>query len=187
MHTAELLDASQSVLLVIDMQQRLLQAIPQPRREELLTHSEWLIHSAKLLNIPILTTEQYPKGLGKTDNKIMTALDGLPVIEKTCFSCYQSNPFTEQLNTLKRKHVVLCGIETHVCVLQTAHELAAEGYRCFIAEDATASRSIKHHSNALNRLARVESIIISNVESVMFEWLRDANHSEFKTISKLLK
>jgi len=190
MPAAELLDAHQSVLVVIDMQQRLLDAIPSPYREELIKHCRWLIHSAQRLNIPILTTEQYPKGLGKTDEKISAILNDTPVIEKTCFSCSQSNSFTKQLTALNRQQVVLCGVETHVCVLQTAYELSAKEYQVFLAEDATASRSEHHHSNALSRLANIKSatpITISNVESVMFEWLRDASHSEFKNISKLLK
>jgi len=186
MPTVELLDASQSVLVIIDMQQRLLQAIPPQPREKVLTHSEWLIISAKLLDIPVLATEQYPKGLGKTDENISHLLSDTPVIEKTCFSCYASAPFAKQLSELKRKQIVLCGIETHVCVLQTAYELHAQGFHVFLVEDATASRTIQNHRNAIARLASV-NMTISNVESVMFEWLRDANHSEFKTISRLLK
>ena len=186
MPAAELLDASQSVLVIIDVQQRLLQAIPQEPREKLLIHSDWLITSAKLLDIPVLVTEQYPKGLGKTDERISQTLDDSPIVEKTCFSCYRSAPFAEQLSNLKRKQIVLCGIETHVCVLQTAYELVAQGYSVFLVEDATTSRTIQHHRNAIARLANINTTI-SNVESVMFEWLRDANHSEFKAISRLLK
>lgn len=186
MPPAELLDASQSVLVVIDIQQRLLQALPQQPREQVLTHTNWLLTAAKLLNIPILVTEQYPKGLGKTDKRIMNTLGDITVTEKTCFSCYRSAPFVAQLSSLKRKQVVLCGIETHVCVLQTAYELVAAGYQVFVTEDATASRTKQHHRNAIARLANINTSV-SNVESVMFEWLRDANHAEFKTISRLIK
>jgi nicotinamidase-related amidase len=186
MPTAELIDVNQSVLVIIDVQQRLLQAIPQEPREKLLTHSNWLITSAKLLNIPVLVTEQYPKGLGKTDERISQILDHSPVVEKTCFSGYRSAVFSEQLSSFKRKQIVLCGIETHVCVLQTAYELLAGGHHVFLVEDATASRNIQHHRNAVARLANINTTIC-NVESVMFEWLRDANHSEFKSISRLLK
>ena len=186
MQPAELLDSSQSVLVIIDVQQRLLQAIPQEPRETLLRHSEWLLVSARRLNIPILATEQYPQGLGKTDDNINRVLGGAAILEKTCFSCYRSASFVDQLSSFKRKQIVLCGIETHVCVLQTAYELIAGGYHVFLVEDATASRTRQHHRNAIARLANINTTI-TNVESVMFEWLRDANHAEFKTISRLLK
>ncbi len=185
-HGHGLLDRQNSVLVVIDIQERLLGAMPEQPRKQLLKNTGILIEAAGELDIPVLHTEQYPKGLGKTDTRLQAALPDRTAHEKTCFSCQQAKSFAEALAGLKHRQVVLTGMESHVCVLQTAIELRQAGYTVFAVEDAMASRRHSHHKNALQRLPQ-NDVDISNVESVLFEWLRDASHPAFKMLSALIR
>lgn len=110
----------------------------------------------------------------------------MPVIAKTVFSCHRCDSWREQLQATQRKQLILVGIETHICILQTALEAHAAGFEVFVVEDATASRSFNNKFNAIARL-RAAGIQITNTESVLFEWLQDANHPAFKSISKLIR
>lgn len=182
-----LCDAQQSQLLIIDVQEKLVNALPPVCVDEMLRSCELLINAAQLLNIPILHSEQYPQGLGRTQpniaNKIHTQSTA---VEKTCFSCASAAGIIGQLNHSDREQVIIVGIEAHICVLQTACELFDLGYDIFIAEDGICSRKDTHRTNAIARL-RQAGVIISNSESIVFEWLRDAQHPHFKTIAKLLR
>lgn len=179
-------NSENSVLVIIDVQQKLAQAMPDGVQERLNKQIKILLTAAKVLNIPVIVTEQYPKGLGPTESVLQ---DNLPVgtktIEKTCFSCMQSEDFRLQLAATLRKQVVVVGMETHICVLQSAMSLVAEGYSVHVAEDAVCSRSKANQYNAIQRM-RHSGVVISNVESVLFEWLGDASHGEFKMLAKLI-
>jgi len=124
--------------------------------------------------------------LGATEAALLDKLPaGSPVIEKTCFSCMQSEAFREQIAATHCKQVILVGMETHICILQTAIALVAENYSVHVVEDAVSSRSKSNQYNALQRM-RHAGVVISNVESVLFEWLGDASHPQFKTLAKLI-
>jgi len=181
-----LAEAEHSLLLVIDIQTRLAQAIPEKPRQQMFKHVGMLGTAAQLLNLPVLCSEQYPSGLGPTEPSVLAQLPELNCMEKTCFSCMQSEDFVTHLHRYARQQIILCGMESHVCVLQTALQLQQRGYRVFVVQDAIAARHKHQHLNAVSRMQQ-SGIIMSNVESVMFEWLRDSQHPNFKAISQLLR
>lgn len=182
-----LCDAQASQLVVIDIQERLASAMPEKVLGRVMDNTALLLQAANLLDVAVLNTEQYPKGLGETRHEISQHRpDKVSVIEKTCFACTGSPGFTNRLSKQRRPQIILTGIETHVCVLQTAVELLEQGFQVFVVEDAICSRDKKNHKNAIKRL-RTAGVTITNTESVIFEWLRDAQHEHFKTISKLIK
>lgn len=176
-----------SLLLVVDIQQKLLAAMPQTSTDKLITQSEYLLQAAGLLSIPVFYTEQYPDGLGPTTERIRQVLpETAHYFDKTQFSCCGSPDFREQIRASHKRQVVLAGIESHVCVLQTALELQDDGLEVFVAADATCSRSTDNWHNAMARLSQA-GVTVTNTESVLFEWVRDARHEQFKTISAFIK
>ncbi len=178
--------ADQSILLIIDVQERLTAAMPDGVKERVIERIGILQTAAKTLSIPMVVTEQYPKGLGHTERAIHAQFgDEAIVCEKTSFSCLAEPSVAEHLSQLDRQQVILVGMETHICVLQTALELKAAGYQVFVVEDAVSSRAKCNQYNALQRL-RQNDVVISNVESVVFEWLENANNAAFKTLAKLI-
>lgn len=182
-----LLQSQQSQLIIIDQQSRLGAAMPEADWQQVLRHSSRLLQAANALNIPVLLSEQYPKGLGATDAEIKNLLaDNHQRFEKTEFSCCANAAYQQQLINNKHNQLILTGMETHVCVLQTAIEAMDSGFEVFVVEDAVCSRDSSHKHNALQRL-RQAGVIITNHESVLFEWMRDARHEQFKFISSLLK
>lgn len=184
---APLCRQNDSLLLSIDMQQRLLAAMPEASTEKILAQSERLLQAAGLLSITVLYTEQYPTGLGPTVERIKQALpENANYFDKTQFSCCGAPDFREQLRDSHKRQTVLIGVESHVCVLQTALELLDDGLEVFVVADATCSRNSDNWHNAMSRL-RQAGVTVTNTESVLFEWLRDASHEHFKTISALLK
>lgn len=178
--------SEKSQLVVIDMQARLLNAMAEDERSNVLAACETLVKSAGLLEVPVIVSEQYPAGLGHTDSAIANLLHEVDVIEKTCFSCNSSEKFKQQADKENREQVVLCGIEAHVCVLQTALEMIESGKTVFVVEDAVCSRNRSNKQNALARI-QLAGGIVTNVESVLFEWLRDAAHPQFKAVSALIR
>ncbi len=145
------------------------------------------MEAATRLSIPVLVTEQYPKGLGPTAGQVVEMLPGsTPRFEKTSFSCAGTEPFATMLEASGRTQVILAGMEAHVCVLQSTLELRAVRQGVFVVEDACCSRNQEHHANAMHRL-RAAGVVVTNTESVVFEWLRDARHEHFKAVSALLR
>jgi isochorismate hydrolase len=146
-----------------------------------------LITAANQLDIPMLVTEQYPQGLGATEERVSNSFSlSTPIFAKTGFSCCASDSFCEALQTSERRQVILVGQETHVCILQTALELLQRGHDVFVVIDAVSSRNPEHKTNALQRMQQQGATLV-NVESVLFEWLRSASHPQFKAISALLR
>ena len=181
-----LCDAAQSVLLISDLQPRLLAAMSTSAQEALRRNAGVLLTAADKLGIPIIATEQYPQGLGHTVPEIADKLTGASeIFEKTCFSACGARDCKDALVHSGRTQVVLLGVEAHICVLQTAFDLK-DKFSVFVVGDAVYSRAEGHRQNALARM-RTGGIIISNTESVLFEWLRNANHKHFKTLSGLVK
>ena len=178
----QLLSKSASRLLVVDVQQKLLDHIPVA--ETLVENCRRLIRGAQVLDVPVAATEQYPAGLGPTAEVLADLLEEIP--EKLRFSCAESldwDPAGEV--DAGRDQVVVCGIETHVCVIQTALDLAAQGFRVFVPADAVASRHKLDWKTALGRLAD-SGITVLTTESVLFEWCEVAGTDEFRQISRLV-
>jgi len=182
----ELLSQSNSVLVLVDIQQRLVEAMPDTTALDLIKSAQILSEAAHTLAVPILVTEQYPKGLGATVTELKSTLDDCSIIiEKTHFSCAKVEAFAEYLESSGRKQVILAGMESHICILQTALDLQAQGFQVYVIEDAVCSRTNENKKNALQRLQQA-NVVITNVESTLFEWLGDARHPDFKAVSKLI-
>lgn len=183
-----LCNKNDSCLLVIDIQTRLTAAMPAKVLDRLKRNSGMLLKTANLLSIPVFATQQYPKGLGPVEPDIAAILpDTHKLYEKTCFSCANMDQFMSDLSDSGRNQVILIGLEAHVCVLQTAIDLYhTSGYNVFVVLDAVCSRQRENYENAMQRLQH-SGITVCNSESVLFEWLRDANHPQFKTVSTLLR
>ncbi len=178
-----LCNAEQSLLLIVDMQNRLSAVMPEVDAQMVLDNCKNLMHAAGILNIPVLLTEQYPKGLGPTDSRLTERFpERCRILEKTGFSCCASKSFNQALADSHCSQVILAGQESHVCVLQTAMSLLHQGLQVFVVEDAVCSRKAGHKYYALQRMQQ-QGAIISNYESVLFEWLKDASHPAFKSIA----
>ena len=183
----KLCHAQHSLLLIIDVQERLASAMPEKIAAKVIKNNSILLDAAKELNIPVIHSEQYPKGLGHTMPSLslkITNSDNL--ITKTSFACSNSDGFDELIAQQKKQQIIISGIESHICVLQSALHLQRQGYSVYVVEDAACSRKKLNHKNAIERL-RHSGVIVSNVESVIFEWLEDANHPKFKTLSNLIR
>lgn len=179
-----LIDPNTSSLLVIDVQARLLPKMAAAR--DVVDNVTVLLKAAARLDIPVLVSEQYRKGLGTTVAELQPLLPSGNVIEKLAFSCLGENAFATRLRDLGRAQAVVAGIEAHVCVLQTAEQLLENGVRVFVVADATSSRVPASHARALERLRAAGAVIVTT-EMVVFEWLRRAGTPEFKEISALIK
>lgn len=174
-----------SQVALIDVQEKLCAAMPQQALQALLKNCDILIQAAQLLDIPTIYTEQYPKGLGGTLPELAQRLEPAMRVEKTCFSCCEESTFVDLLDDT-RSQIVLAGMEAHICILQTALQLQDMGRQVFVVEDAVLSRNSANHANAMARL-RQAGVIVSNTESVVFEWLKVAQGDTFKQISRLLR
>ncbi len=176
--------AADSLLVIIDIQTRLGAAMPGGVRDRVVENAASLAQAASTLAIPLVVTRQYPQGLGDTEPDI--PVTAAAVIDKTVFSCFRSEEFRHALENHGRPQIVLAGMESHICVLQTALDLQAAGYQVFVAEDAVCSRSVANHRNAMSRLEQA-GVMLTNSESCLFEWLEDAAHPQFKQLSSLIK
>jgi nicotinamidase-related amidase len=179
-----MLEIESTILIVIDVQEKLLPVIH--RKEDLTANIVKLIRGIQVLEIPLIVTEQYPKGLGGTISEIAELIPGIEALPKTCFSCYRNEGFKKALDACGRKQVLICGIETHVCVYQTAIELKQAGYEVYVVADAVSSRTVENKGIGLN-LMRQMGIIVTGTETVLFELVKKAEGEKFKTISKIVK
>jgi nicotinamidase-related amidase len=176
-----LLNKDDSLLLLIDVQEKLTPAVL--KCDELITRCEWLLKLAKKVNVPILVSEQYPQGLGSTLKQFHPYFNQQECIDKVCFSCMGEPKYKEHLQRLQKKQLILIGIETHVCVLQTALEMKNEDYDVFVVADAVSCRGKQNMKYGLKRM-REEGVRLVTSEMVFFEWLRQAGSPEFKALSK---
>jgi nicotinamidase-related amidase len=182
-----LLSARESVLVVIDPQTRLMPVIHEEAR--IVQNMALLVQSAQILDIPVLATTQYAARLGDIVPSLANLISTITIYDKMCFSAGQCAPFCDTLKTLKannRSQVVLCGVETHICILQTAADLSAQGYSVQVAVDAVSSRTENTHQAGLARLSAL-SILLPPTESVVYEWLEEAGTVAFKQILPLVK
>jgi isochorismate hydrolase len=183
---AALCNVDNSCLIIIDVQAKLSTAIPEKVISRLRKNTDILLNAANQLNVPIIATAQYPKGLGPIEEFITNKLtDSSKSFEKTRFSCLGADKLPEHLNQINKKQIILTGIEAHICVLQSTIEFIAGGYDVFVVTDAIASRKLISYEMAVLRLNQAGGKLL-NTESVLFEWLRDASHPEFKALSKLI-
>lgn len=182
-----LCDVNNSTLLIVDIQTALSGSMPGKVMDRIIDNTTLLLRSAELLGVPVIASEQYPRGLGEYIPEIQAYIpeDSLR-FQKTCFSCCDNEDFMSTLKNSGRTQLILAGMEAHVCVLQTAVELKENGFDVFIAADAVSSRRLDNYQNALERLEHVGAVMVSS-ESVVFEWLRDAKHEKFKEIAHLLR
>lgn len=174
-----LIDREKSALLVVDMQDGLLKRTHD--WQKVLENCRWLVQVAQRLSVPVMVTEQYPKGLGRTNGDLLELVPETAVGEKTHFSCVAAGCLPG-LPGGECRQVVICGVESHVCVLQTALELRWSGKEVFVVADAVTSRNPADKAAALDRL-RTHGVEILTREMVAFEWLRHSGAPEFRDIS----
>jgi nicotinamidase-related amidase len=155
-------------------------------KEAVIKASSTLIKGCRLMNVPIFFTEQYPEGLGPTESELLELLGDSRGMTKKYFSCCRDTNLVEELKSTGISQVVLAGMETHVCVLQTALDLITDNFQVFLARDAVTSRKTMDRDVALERM-RQHGIIITTVESILFELLESANAPEFQKVQRLIK
>lgn len=176
-----LITLQKSCLLVIDIQEKLTPHVLNPA--SLVDNTRWLIRLAKELNVPIHVSEQYPKGLDKTVAALREHTKDAHYSEKVHFSCASDEKCLKKIEDTDCDDIIIAGIETHVCVLQTAMELKALGYNVFVVVDAVSSRAKIDHRYGLKRM-KASGISLVTKEMVFFEWLRQAGTPRFKELSK---
>jgi nicotinamidase-related amidase len=180
-----MIDREQSVLLVVDIQDRLFPT-DSSVRERFLDNAAILIQAARLLHVPVLATVQNPEKLGATNACIAALLDGAPSIHKMEFGALSNAETQEALAATGRKQLLLIGMETHICVLQTALGAVEQGYSPYVVRDAVASRARDQHKAGIARMQR-HGVGMLTVEMTIFEWLRIAGTDEFRSVLPLLK
>ncbi|HOX25611.1 MAG TPA: hydrolase [Candidatus Krumholzibacteria bacterium] len=178
------LEKHRLALVVIDIQERFRNLLYDQAR--LIRNTSRLVRAFRELDLPILVTEHYSKGLGATMSEIRGLLGGLQPLEKITFSCDGDPGFRRAFDGLNRDQVVLCGIESHICVYQTARDLMDRGRQVAIAADAVTSRNAADREIALGHLRRI-GVQVMNVEMILFEILREAKTADFQRIAPLLK
>ncbi len=179
-----LLDGARSCLLVVDVQERLMPAMADG--EKAAGNIVTLLRAAQRLVVPVILSRQYPKGLGDIIDPVRDAAGDAPTYDKVEFSCFANHDLRKALGELSRDQFVLVGVESHVCVLQSALDLVGEGYQVAVVNDATASRQPASHTTAMARLAQHGADIVTT-EMVIFEWLRQAGGEAFKELSSLIR
>jgi nicotinamidase-related amidase len=181
------LERDRTILLVVDVQERLGAAMDPAKFERMVRNTRALVESAKVLGIPVFATEQYPKGLGPTVASLREVLppDAAP-IDKLAFSCGAVKEVARRLFQSGRRQVVIAGMETHICVFQTVRDLSAGGYQPFVARDAVLSRTPENHETGL-QLMREAGATISSTETIVYDLLGAAGTPEFKQIAPMMK
>lgn len=179
-----LIDAKKSALLVVDVQEKLVPAMAEPER--VVENCAVLMKAAGRLGVPVVVSEQYPKGLGHTVPPLAELAPMGSVLPKLHFSCAADPAIAAVLAAYEREQVLVAGVESHVCVLQTALDLKESDVRCIVVADATSSRTAANKDAALTRL-RESGVEIATTEMVLFEWLRQAGTPEFKELSRLIR
>jgi nicotinamidase-related amidase len=181
---SKLLKPESTVLLIIDIQERILPVIS--NHERVVEYTLKLIKGFKALGLPIYYTEQYPKGLGPTAKSIMAELGDIKPFDKMSFSCSGAGNLFEEFRKKNLSQIVVCGIESHVCVQQTVLDLIENGFQVNLAADAVSSRKEIDYQNALQRM-RIHNVEVTTSESILFELLNICGTPQFKEVSKIVK
>lgn len=179
-----LIEIEKAQFLLIDIQERLLPAMAAPERA--LKNAIILAKAARMLDLPITVSEQYPKGLGHMVGPLKAEIGNTPVDEKLEFSCWKNAALRERIKQHGRKQMIIAGIEAHVCVLQTAMDLKAAGYQVFAVADAMSSRAEPSADHAFDRMRQADIAVVTT-EMVVFEALGAAGTPEFKQLSALIR
>jgi nicotinamidase-related amidase len=179
------LDADKAVLVVIDIQERLVPAMPQKVYKRLRDTVSMLVQAAKLLGVPVVTTEQYPKGIGHTVAELANACSD-KVVEKVSFGCCGEPNFLEAIKETGRSQVIVTGMEAHVCVYQTVLGMLEDGYHVHLLSDAICSRNKTDYLSGVAN-AKQAGAVVTTAETVLFQMLKESTHAQFKAISKLVK
>ena len=179
------LDKDKTVLVIVDFQEAF--RFPINDFAQIASRISTVVRGFQILDLPIIITEQYPKGLGRTAEEILFSLPPeFEFVEKTTFSSCGANPFMEKLRETGASQIVLCGLETHVCINQTAHDLLSENFEVHILEDCVSSRFSRDKETALRKM-KTNGVVPSCVEMALFELMRDSRHEQFKEIQNLVK
>jgi nicotinamidase-related amidase len=179
-----MLNLETTVLIVIDIQTKLLKVMFE--KEALLENAKKLIKGSQLLGLPAILTEQNPKGLGPTQPELVELLPNTTPLAKFCFSCSRDIGFAETFTKLNRRQVLLCGIESHICVYQTALEILGKGFEVQIVTDVVSSRSARNREIALSRL-QSEGARLTSTEMLLFDLLGTYENPNLKEISRIIK
>ncbi len=180
-----ILQLNQTALVIVDMQEGFSHIIE--NFSETANRIATVAMSAKMLNVPIIVTEQYPKGLGRTVREILEVLPSKQeFIEKTAFSSCGAASFIQSLEKTYAKQILVCGIEAHICVNQTTHDLLAKGYQVHVLTDCVATRFPHNKEIGINKMVQ-SGAIPSTIEMALFELMRDSKHEQFRAIQKLIK
>jgi isochorismate hydrolase len=179
------LESDKAVLVVVDIQERLVPAMDEKVYKRILRSVNLLVQGSKELRLPIITTEQYPRGLGHTVPELSAACDA-GVVEKVTFGCCGESSFLQRLKEIGRPQVIVTGMEAHVCVYQTVLGLLASGYHVHLVRDAICSRSKVDFLSSIENAARAGAVV-TTVETALFQMLTTAAAAEFKAISALVK
>jgi len=176
--------AEETMALIVDIQEKLIPVIKD--KEDCIRNVKLLLEGFTLLQIPFIVTQQYTKGLGMTIPEIRDRVDNFQYLDKISFSCYEDRRIKEEIDKLKKKNIILCGAEAHICVQQTAVDLRAAGYNVIAVTNCIGSRKAEDKEAALKRY-EYEGIINATYESILFELTRKAGSDTFKAISALIK
>lgn len=179
-----MLDKEDAVLLIIDIQERL--AVVMKEKENVVKNCRHLIELAKMINLPIVVTEQYPKGLGRTVPELQSAIPDYKPIEKIAFNCCGEPAFLAELRKLGKKKLIVCGMETHICVLQTTVGLLRDGFMPHVVQDAICSRTEENGKTGIEFM-RNAGAVVTCTETVLFQLLKVAGTEDFKKISQRIK
>ncbi|MDR3615161.1 MAG: hydrolase [Candidatus Obscuribacterales bacterium] len=184
MRHPDLLTAENSLLLIIDVQEKFREHIH--NFQETMHNIVVMAKGAKLLDVPVFVTEQYPHGLGKTVKEIAEVVELAQEFEKTAFSCCQDSNFNEALKKASKQQIVVCGIEAHVCVSQTVLDLLHMGYRVHVVVDAVSSRSLENKNRGLQKM-QTAGALMTTVEMSLLELVGDSAKPVFKGVQRLIK
>lgn len=176
-----LLDKDKSSLLVVDVQEKLASKVVNAKH--MIERCEWMMRLACELDVPVLVCEQYPKGLGYTVEPLRSLLPLHVVLEKTHFSAFKDSQIQSEIQQINRKQIILVGIETHVCILQTALDLLAAGYQVFVVLDAISARHLTDHQAGIDRMRQAGVQVVSS-EMVFYEWIKQAGTPVFKALNQ---
>lgn len=179
-----LISRENAALIVVDVQEKLFPLIS--GKERVLENIRRLIQFARIIGLPIVLTEQYPKGLGSTLREIKDLVPDVQPIEKIEFSCFGSKEFKETIKLLNAETLIIVGIETHICIMQTAIEGLKEGFKVCVVNDATSSRNLEDKEVAVERL-RDNGVIVASTEMLIYELLKKAGTQEFRETLKIIK
>ena len=179
------LDSGNTILIVMDIQERLFSVMPETRGE-MVKNCKKLLKTAKVLDVPVIVTEQYPQGLGPTIKEISETLpDSTKMLSKVEFSCANNEQIANMIEKMDRKNIVICGLETHVCIYQSSRDLAKKGYSVYVPIDAVHSRKKIDWKTGVKMIEKMGAA--TTTETIIFDLLKTAERQEFREINKILK